>query len=237
MSKIGQITFTSNLTTLRKMRGLTQEQIALKSNISMRKYQRLESFEASPSLHDIYSLATALEVETQKLINQANDCFHTFGTDREKIQNDQDENAIIFLNFLDEYIIPTYGSDNSKMINIDKVLGDTHFINHNLPMAITNFKVNVHNKKYALEKYGKEEQFSGYVGESFPVPNILLAHFNRILNIQENFYYFSNSQLPGATIEEKDVWYVLGHVHRIEENYFAVVVKLKSKWKTLESNP
>lgn len=174
-----------------------------------------------------------MEVETQTLINQANDCFHTFGTDRVKIQNDQDENAIDFLNFLDEYIVPTYGRANSKMINIDKFLNDINFINHNLPMAITNFKVNVHNKKYALAKYGKEEQFSGYIGESFPVPSILLAHFNRILSIQENYYYFSNSQLPGATIEDKDIWYVLGYVHRVDENYFAIVVKLKSMWKAI----
>lgn len=228
MNKIGHVIFSSNLLTLRRGRGLTQDEVASLSGISLRKYQRLENLESSPSLDDIYKLAQALRVETHTLINQAKDCSYTIGTDRFEIFLDKDPHAIEFLKFLDDYFIPKYGVDNQKMINADDIFKDSVFINHQLRLAFTNFKMNVYNKCHGLDKNGSALEFMLHTSEAYNEPNILIPHFNRILNMKEEYYYFDASNFSSRS--NKEPWYVLGYVHRKKENYFAVIVKLQKKW-------
>ncbi len=232
MSKLGQTTFILNLVSLRKYNRFTQEEISHKTNISVRKYQRLESGEATPSLDDIYSLAEALNVEAGTLVNHSKNCEITRGVSLEMIQAERDENALEFLNFLNEYFLPRYGFDNSRAISLDELYKDQFFVNHTLAMGCTNFRANVYNKKHGQEKNGESEQYTSFAVEDFKFPLTLLAHFNHILHMEENYYYFSSEKVVKTS--EMPAWYSLGYVHRENQNYFAIVVKLKNKWDLID---
>lgn len=231
MSKLGQITFILNLVSLRKIKRLTQEDVANQTKISVRKYQRLESGEASPSLDDIYSLANVLGVEPGTLVNHSKECLITKEVNKEMILKEKDEHALEFLIFLENYFLPTYASVNSKGMGLDLLFKDPIFLNHKLALACTNFKANVYNKNHGHEKFGEAEQYTGFIGEDFQFPLSLVAHFNHILHMGESFYYFDSEKV--LIKNDKPGWHTLGYVHRYEQNYFALVVKLKNKWLNL----
>lgn len=57
-----------NLVYLRKLKGLTQKELANRTNLTVRTIQRIEKGETEPHLQTIKLLAAALEVELEELI-------------------------------------------------------------------------------------------------------------------------------------------------------------------------
>ena len=55
----------TTIVSLRKEKGLTQEQLALECEISVSYLRRIEYGEANPTIHALWRLAEVLEVELQ----------------------------------------------------------------------------------------------------------------------------------------------------------------------------
>lgn len=55
----------TTIVSLRKEKGLTQEQLALECEISVSYLRRIERGEANPTIHALWRLAEVLEVELQ----------------------------------------------------------------------------------------------------------------------------------------------------------------------------
>lgn len=55
----------TTIVSLRKEKGLTQEQLALECEISVSYLRRIEHVEANPTIHALWRLAEVLEVELQ----------------------------------------------------------------------------------------------------------------------------------------------------------------------------
>ncbi|THJ20151.1 MAG: helix-turn-helix transcriptional regulator [Nitrospira sp. CG24D] len=79
----------------RKVRGLTQEQLAEKVEITPRYLSRLEGGQQSPSIETLTKLAGIFEIELQELFD-----FHHIGTPKElrarlsKFMNELDEQKL-----------------------------------------------------------------------------------------------------------------------------------------------
>lgn len=54
---------------IRLKKGLTQEELGNKTNISVRTIQRIENGEVAPRLYTLQSIATVLEIDYEKLVN------------------------------------------------------------------------------------------------------------------------------------------------------------------------
>lgn len=55
----------TTIVSLRKEKGLTQEQLALECEISVSYLRRIEHSQANPTIHALWRLAEVLEVELQ----------------------------------------------------------------------------------------------------------------------------------------------------------------------------
>lgn len=58
-----------NIVRLRKQKGLTQEQLALESEMSVSYLRRIEHGEANPTVNELVGISDALEIEFKTLLN------------------------------------------------------------------------------------------------------------------------------------------------------------------------
>lgn len=68
---MGEETIAANLVRLRKVRGLTQEQLAEAAGLSRPGYRKIEKARAKPQADSVRSLAAALEVPVRELVTPA----------------------------------------------------------------------------------------------------------------------------------------------------------------------
>lgn len=63
------ILFGKHLKSIRKSKGLSQEQLELRSNISKNQIGNIERGEINPTLSTLYAIAKALEIELKVLLD------------------------------------------------------------------------------------------------------------------------------------------------------------------------
>lgn len=61
--------FAERLINLREAKGLTQEQLALKSNLDRTYIGRIERQERNPSLRSLYKISVALNISLSELVD------------------------------------------------------------------------------------------------------------------------------------------------------------------------
>lgn len=100
---------------LRKSKGLTQEELVDKCNITVRTLQRIEAGEVTPRAYTIKSILAVLEYEFSKIINDQEDTSNRFALWFKKLM------------FIDS-VPQSSSADATKQLNLALIFGIIYFI-------------------------------------------------------------------------------------------------------------
>lgn len=189
MSRYHVQSFINNLIILRKMNGLSQTELSDKIGVSLRKYQRLEAGEAEPTLSELHNISHSLNVDIVELIGATKKCSRTVGLSENDLLNIKNENSKKFHDFFKNYFFAKYG-DLDSPISFEEIVMDKKFLEHELPLVISNYRNCFYNKKFAQEKFNKSSEVNLFIGNATTDQNILLRHLNFVFKMPEKFYYF-----------------------------------------------
>ena len=102
---------------LRLKKGLTQEELADKTDISVRTIQRIENGEVDPRLYTLQSIALALEIDYAELVNYESDDLTEIGLNNKNIWLPILHLSGLFIMVFPPIIIWLWQKDKIKSIN------------------------------------------------------------------------------------------------------------------------
>lgn len=181
--------FITNLIILRKMNGFSQTELSEKINVSLRKYQRLEAGEAEPTLSELHDLSHALTVDIVDLIGATKKCTRTVGLQEDDVLKITNENSKKFHDFFKNYFAAKYGY-LEKPIHFDEIVMDKKFLDHELPLVISNYRQCFYNKRFAQNRFNKSTEVSLFIGQTNFDHNVILRHLNYVFKMPNNYFYF-----------------------------------------------
>lgn len=217
--------FITNLIILRKMNGFSQTELSDKIKISLRKYQRLEAGEAEPTLSELHDLSHALTVDIVELIGATKKCTRTVGLKEEDLLKIKNENSKKFHDFFKNYFFAKYGNLESA-ISYEEIVMDKKFLEHELPLVISNYRHCFYNKKFAQEKFNKSSEVNLFIGNANADQNVLLKHLNYVFKMPESFYYFDFHKEFFANKNPYNG--IVGGLIKNENNLFSIATKIDS---------
>ncbi len=144
--------FPVNLRELRKEKGLSQTEVAETLNISLRKYQRLESGEATPKLDEIYMFKQLFGVNFEQLLNNSrNELPGFFLEPLEKIDTNHMKLFRRSVNDISEHFRDIA---EKRLRTLEPITKESEFQKSKLPLMMCDFQTVYQNE--ALIEYAKK---------------------------------------------------------------------------------